>query len=183
MQHPYLLSVPSTQKDYYPPASTSERARTPFEDYEFARLQYMTFCCVPDRGIGITTGSWLADFEASLGKTIGARSGTATPDALVEKKKPSVKMSFADYSKLKKDGIKPNLKPVAKEVPQAESRNALHHRNTSATSASSLMAEDTLLGESRLDKFKKASNSTHETPDAGALSTKSRYARLLVHAV
>jgi hypothetical protein len=115
-------------------------------------LQYMTLISNGDRGVGHTAGNWQDEMNDSPPLSAGAQSGTGTPNSQKDPKKPSVKMSIADYKNRKTTGLKPlpgpsAPTPEAKRGSDGNEYKPGHARNTSSASIGTPMARVPSLGE------------------------------------
>jgi hypothetical protein len=115
-------------------------------------LQYMTLISNGDRGVGHTAGNWQDEMNDSPPLSAGAQSGTGTPNSQKDPKKPSVKMSIADYKNRKTTGFKPLPGPSAPttEAQRGSDGNGSrsgHARNTSSASIGTPMARVPSVGD------------------------------------
>jgi hypothetical protein len=136
------------------------------------KLQYMTLISNGDRGVGYAQGSWDDD---------GSLSSTSTPNpSSIEKfhppGKPAVKLSIADYQKLKTTGVKPSPR-TATATPEAQSKNEVvdlkstHGRNTSGVSANT----HTVGRVPSLEKAERRQNGTAGVAEKKSASKEEKY--------
>lgn len=104
----------------------------------------MTLVSSGDRGVGHTAANWQDDMDSSPPLSAGALSSSGTPNANREPKKPSVKMSIADYKNRKSTGLKPRPGPTptpeSKRESDANDYRPGHTRHTSSVSTDTPMA-------------------------------------------
>ena len=68
------------------------------------------------RGCAYPRGDWQEEIDRQSPAAIAARSSTNTPSHAKELKKPSQKMSIADYKTLKQTGVKPSPRVPATDA-------------------------------------------------------------------
>lgn len=108
-------------------------------------LQYMTLISNGDRGVGHTTGNWQEGTSLSPPLSAGAQSNTSTPNAQRDPKKPSVKMSIADYKNLKTTGVKPPPRPSTSTPGSNQKSDVADHKPGHTRNISSA-SNDTPIG-------------------------------------
>jgi hypothetical protein len=138
LQIPHLFSVPT--KTPYQPKFAHENLNTPFEPREVMTLQYMTLISNGDRGVGHTAGDWQDEMNNSPPLSTGAQSSAGTPNSQKDLKKPSVKMSIADYKIRKTAGLKPPPGPSTTTPDSKRGSDTAEHRpgHTRTTSTASI---------------------------------------------
>ncbi|QSZ32680.1 hypothetical protein DSL72_002259 [Monilinia vaccinii-corymbosi] len=110
---PHILKIPDAEKGRFNSRSHEELNypqipwNLPVEHMEARKLQYMTVFSAGDRDLQVPQGFEHEDQAESPTNSAG-RSSLNTPQ-----RDPNKKMSFADYNKLKKEGIKPTPRTSA----------------------------------------------------------------------
>ena len=134
---PHILTIPGAEKDRFHSRSHEELRDIPWnlpsEHMEARRLQYMTLFSEGDRDVQVPQSFWQDDPAESPPTSADMRSSLNTPQR--DPNKP--KMSFAEYNKMKKEGIKPT--PRTSATPDSAPLQG-HARTTSNISYATPMA-------------------------------------------
>lgn len=153
---PHILKIPDAEKGVWHSRSHEELLNVPWklpvDHLEARKLQYMTVFSTGDRDLQLPQGFEYEEHIPSPTNSAG-RSSLDTPQ-----RDPKQKMSFADYNRMRKEGIKPI--PRTSETPDS-TRPKAHARTASNISNATPMARGSSFEGSSIGEIHRNGNAVH----------------------